>query len=144
MLTDLNWNQLTNGNLDAQSFLGRWGKYLRAVDNIMDEGWNDSAHVLEALALGVDCYSSKFYQEHVSLLQSAALSTTSLWEQSVHWERQDVLWKKQWSDVLRHADVIMLGIVVMICSGWERMTSFTTMFLNAAYIDHKDRRGLPQ
>lgn len=137
--------RVTNGNARAAHWLAIWGEYLRACDNIVDEELWDAAHLAQCLALGCQCYSHPFYVEHRQSLQTAALIATSLWTKSVEWERRPELWMRQWADVLRHADVVILSTVALLCGGgWDGAMEVTGAFLSAGYIDHKDRRGVPE
>ena len=75
-------------------------------------------------------------------LQMAALVTTSLWAKSCEWERCPELWKRQWADVLRHSDVVLVNAISLICGGgWEGMSAATGTFLSAGFIQHLDKYG---
>jgi len=137
----ISFDQLTGGDPEAISCVTQWGDCLRAVDNIVDNETYNTESILSATALNIRFCSHPFYRKHVNQLQFPALIATGLWEVSVSWEKRDELWKRQWADVLRHADVVFLGAVCLICCGWERASEFYGTALSIAYIDHLDRHG---
>lgn len=134
-------NKVTGGNVEANTCLETWAACLRAVDNIVDEGLWDADHILEATALNIRFCCDPFYRQHIHQLQLPALIATGIWELSVEWERDSELWKRQWADVLRHADAVFLGAVCLICRGWEAATEFYREFWTASYNDHVERHG---
>jgi hypothetical protein len=134
--------QITNGDPEAFYFLKCWGDFLRAVDDIVDEGKWEAENLFHAFALGNRLYSSNFYRKHPEL-QMVILTGTAIWEVSCEWEKQPELWKRQWADYMRHSDVAMLSGVAMICSSWKMATTFIRGFLCGAYVDHADRHGVP-
>lgn len=133
----------TNGNAAAVRFLECWGDYIRGLDNAIDDGQWSADNILNVLALGCRFYSDTFYRQHVSQLQPAILIITDIYAISVKWEREPEPWKRQWADVLRHVDGQLVSHVALICGGWDNLQKITAAFLPAAYIDHKDRHGLP-
>lgn len=132
-------NKVTGGNVEANECLAKWAACLRAVDDIIDNQTYDADNILTALALNIRFCSDPFYRWHVQRLQMPALVATSIWEVSVDWEKRTEGWRKEWADVLRHADVIVLAAVSLICRGWQNTTQFTADFLEAAHTDHQER-----
>lgn len=137
-------DRITGGNPEAKSCIEVWGECLRAVDNIVDNGTYDVDSILNATALNIRFCSHPFYRRHINHLQMPALIATGLWEVSVDWEKRSELWKRQWADVLRHADAVFLGAVCLICVGWDKARDFYPAFLSAGYVDHLDRYGTPK
>lgn len=132
-------NKVTGGNVEANECLAKWAACLRAVDDIIDNQTYDADRILTALALNIQFCSDPFYRRHVQRLQIPALVATGIWEVSVNWEQSHKDWRKQWADVLRHADVIFLGAVCLICRGWEGSVEFYDEFLTAGRKDHLER-----
>src|SRR3954470_15774329 len=132
-------HRVTDGNPEANACLAKWATCLRAVDDIVDNQTYGAAKILSALAFNIQFCSDPFYRRNVHRLQIPALIATGIWEVSVHWEKRPEWWKRQWADVLRHADVLFLGAVCLICRGWESLTEFNTEFLEAAERDHTTR-----
>ena len=129
---------------DAQEWLSLWGDYSRACDNLVDSGERTPARMVESWALGNRCYSHPFYRANAHLLQSACLMATSLWSLSCDWEKDAELWKRQWADVLRHADVAIVLAVCLICgASWESCQDVTRAFLVAGRVQHKEKYGEP-
>lgn len=135
-------HRVTDDNTEANACLAKWAACLRAVDDIVDNHAYDPVSILNALALNCTFCADPFYRRNVHRLQIPALIATGIWEVSVHWERTPG-WCQEWADVLRHADVLFLGAVCLICRGWESFTEFNTEFLEAAYKDHKERHDTP-
>lgn len=131
------------GDQQAVQFLQLWGAYLRAVDNIIDDETWQPAKLLAAFAAGARMYSDCFYQKHKAHLQMTILLATNIYADSVKWEQSPELWKRQWADVLRHADGHIISAVTLICGGWSELRATSAPFMAACYIDHKDRHGLP-
>ena len=135
---------LCKGNPEAMDWIDAWGTYLRECDDTVDDGKWSAENVMNTFALGCRCYSHPFYRKHAETLHVAALTATSLWTVSVDWERETELWKRQWADVLRHADICIVFAVGMICGDWTHAQTFVRAGLAASYIDHKDRHGVPE
>lgn len=133
--------RVTKGNPEANTCLAKWAACLRAVDDIVDNRTYDADKVLTALALNCAFCADRFYRKHIPRLQIPALIATGLWEVSVNWERQPELWKRQWADVLRHADAVFLGAICLVCRDWESLSGFNIEFMEAAYSDHLERHG---
>lgn len=134
-------NKVTGGNVEANACLAKWSAVLRAVDDIVDNQTYDADKILTALALNIEFCSDLFYRKHSHRLQIPALVATGIWEVSGKWEHENELWKKQWADVLRHADVIFMGAMCVICQGWEASIEFYEEFLIAGRKDHLERHG---
>ncbi len=135
--------QITNGDPQAQYYLKCWGDYLRAVDDTIDDALWTPENVLRTFAMGNRLYASNFYTQNIDKLQMIILTGTAIWEVSCDWEYQPELWKRQWGDFMRHSDVAMLSAVAMKCKGWTKAVEFIRGFLCGAFVDHKDRHGLP-
>lgn len=138
----MTWNEIekaTGGNILAKECLTRWAACLRAVDDIVDNGTYDESSIINALALNIKFCSDLFYRSHIQALQCSALTATAIWVVSVKWERHNKYWKQEWADVLRHADVVFLSAICLICKGWKSTEQFAHEFLEAAHDDHEKR-----
>jgi hypothetical protein len=142
-MSQLDLRKVTGGNMEALDLLRLGGDYLRACDDIMDKGLWDSGHILNAFALAVKYYSHPFYRRHINQLQMLALVATNLWEKSIDWETHPEVWKRSFADVLRHADVLMMSGIAMICRDWDAARDVTSAFLSAGFVDHLDRYHFP-
>jgi hypothetical protein len=132
-------DKATGGNPEANTCLAKWAACLRVVDDIVDNQTYSPERILTALALNCEFCADPFYRRHVQRLQFPALIATSVWETSVRWEREIDCWKNDWADVLRHADVIFLSAICLLCQGWQATDKFATEFLEAAHVDHDKR-----
>lgn len=138
----MTWNDIekvSGTNLAARDCLASWAACLRAVDDIVDNRTYDETSIINALALNIKFCSDPFYRSHVQALQAPALISTALWVVSVGWEDHNIHWKQEWADVLRHADVVFLSAICLICKGWTATEPFAREFLEAAHEDHKKR-----
>lgn len=141
----LNMARVTGGNPEAAHFLTAWNKYLRRVDDAVDQPDMSAENLLTVFAMGESVYSSNFYRRHIAQLQMPILVCTSLWMVANEWEAKDQeLWKRKNADVLRNADMIVVNAVTQVCAGWMEAFSTTKSLLAAAYVDHKDRHGVPE
>lgn len=133
--------KVTGGNPEAIYFLHVWGKYLRWVDDLVDEGQWDSEHILTAFALGETVYSSNFFRKHAAHLQMAILVGASLWSISNEWEKSHEAWKRVRADVLRDTDVLLQNAVCQICVGFAQATECSRALLSAANATHTAKYG---
>lgn len=124
-------------------FMRTWREYIRAVDNCIDEGFWDAEHLADAFAKGCECYSTPFFRKHVTMLMPVIISVTSTYADSIQFERSPELWKRQWADVLRHADGQIVCMMSFLCGGWAFMRSLSPVFLVCAYEQHKLLHGVP-
>lgn len=130
---------------DAQDWVRVWGEYSRSCDNLVDEGEPTRERMVESWALANRCYSHPFYRQNAPLLQSACLVATSLWALANDWERDSELWKRQWADVLRHADVGVVIAVGLACGAtWQAVQDVSRAFLVAGRVQHKEKHGEPK
>lgn len=135
---------ISRGNPMARDLLERWWEFCHAVDDVIDEAqWNADA-LLNAQALAIAFYSHPFYRRHISALQMPALLATNFYEDSVVWEKDPVLWKRQWADVLRHAGNEVILAVACIVGGYEHMQAMSRPILASCYIYHADLYGVPK
>lgn len=140
----LNMARVTGGNADAAYFLTVWNKYLRACDDAVDKLNMSAENLITVFALGAVCYASQFYRRHTAQLQMPILVCTSLWNIANDWEKDSAVWKRQWADVLRNADMVVVNAVTQVCVGWKTAEEVTRSLLAAAYVDHADRHGVPK
>lgn len=124
-------------------FLKLWHEYCHLVDDIIDDGLWDAETLLRCLMLGCTVYSHPFYQRNRSSLQMPALVATSIYGDSVAWEKDPALWKRQWCEVLRHAGNDVFFAVAMVCGGWEHLRKISKPLFASCYVYHADRYGVP-
>lgn len=135
---------IARGNPGAHELLKVWWEFCHAVDDVIDESqWNAEA-LLNVQAIGIGFYSHPFYLRYVSALQMPALIATNFYEDSVKWEREPILWKRQWADVLRHAGNDVIVAVAYIVGGYEHMQAISRALLASCYVYHADRYGVPK
>lgn len=140
----LNMQRVTGGNPEAAYFLAMWNKYLRRVDDAVDSPDMSAENLITCFAMGATAYASNFYRRHTARLQMPVLVTTSLWNIANDWEQpSQPLWKRQQSDVLRNADMILVNAVCQICTDWKTAEECTRSLLASAWVDHSDRHGIP-
>lgn len=141
-LTNL-YHQIANGNEQAESFLWTWGCYLRAVDDVIDEGKWEPEEILRVMMLACTFYSHPFYVAHSNQLQMPVIVATNFWLDSIKWEKEAELWKRQWADVMRHSGNEVILAVAMIAGGWEGIREFSAPLMAMCYCYHADKHGVP-
>lgn len=141
MSTAFDLNQITGGNAEANRTIEAWGAYLRCCDDIVDEGQWTRERLLTAFKLGVRFYTTPFYLAHRGMLQAPVLCATSLWAVANEWEKGPELWKRQWADVMRHADGLVIATIAFLCKGWEFSQAAIRAGLISAYQEHREKHG---
>ena len=134
-----------NHRPEAKDWIALWGRYSRSCDNIIDEGNTDRDSLTESWALANSVYSHPFYRKNSHLLQSACLVATCQWSIANDWERDGELWKRQWADVMRHADGAVL-IAACLAGGlsWQETKDIARSVLIDARAEHLAKHGEPK
>lgn len=125
------------GNDDAADFLDVWNRFNHDIDDIIDENLWDAEHLLSVFMLACTVYSHSFYRKHVESLQSPVILATTIYADSVKWEKDPAAWKRQRADVMRHSGIDVVLAVAMICGGWEHLRAVSAPLQAACYIMHK-------
>lgn len=134
---------IARGNPIAKDLLEKWWTFCHAVDDVIDENqWNEES-ITNCLAHGIAFYSHPFYRRYQAALQMPALLATNFYEDSVTWERDPVLWKRQWADVLRHAGNDVIMAVAFLVGGYKHMQAVSRPVLASCYVYHADKYGVP-
>lgn len=138
------YSTICGENKSALEWICLFHDYMHEVDDIIDENdWNPE-RVMKCLIMANDVYSHSFYLEHWKRLQCSILSATSVYCDSIKWERSTDLWKRQFAEVTRHAGNEVVHVVALICGGYENVRKISAAMLAAAFIYHKDKYGVPQ
>ena len=61
------------------------------------------------------------------------------WEDSVTWERSPELFKRQWADVMRHSENLVIFSVAILCGGYEHLMELSNPWRAMLYVCHKDK-----
>jgi hypothetical protein len=133
-----------NGNTEALEFVDAWRHYIKAIDDMIDEQKHDPETLVKTLALACLCYSTMFYAKNSQLLKMLVLAISNSYLDSVAFEKDAELWKRQWADVLRHADLQLVCVVAMITGGWDLARQLSGPMLEQYYLNHKERYGVPE
>jgi len=141
VLSDLDAARICLGNQEAETFLALWGAYVHAIDDIVDGDTTSKESIIRAFAQAAVLYSSPFYRQHCDRLQLIVLLVTSTYADSVHWEGSKEEWKRQYSDVMRHAGAEMLRATLLICGGYDHLRQFSAELHAANYYQHHDDAG---
>jgi len=135
---------ISRGDPLAASFIEAFGRYQRLVDDIIDNGTWDKESLGRALMMACLFYSHPFYQANITMLQMPMLLATNWYADSVDWEKQPELWKRQWADLLRHSGNDVIMAVALIKGGWQGARELSRPLLATCYMYHKDKYGVPQ
>lgn len=138
------FNRVANGNQVGLDWLCLWHDYNHDVDDVIDENRWDGQSLLTVFMCACTVYSHPFYRQHLHQLQTPVMLATSMYADSVKWERDPQLWKRQWADVMRHAGNEVICAVAIICGGYEHMRQIAGPMLAMCYIHHKDKYGVPE
>lgn len=137
-------NVIACGNVEARSVLESWWEFCHAVDDVIDEQQWNADSILNAFALGLGFYSHPFYRRYALVLQMPVLLATNFYADSVVWEKEPVLWKRQWADVLRHAGNELIVAVAIIVGGFDHAQKISRALLASCYVYHADKYGTPK
>lgn len=133
---------------EAMDFLANhWAPYCHQVDDIIDGERTAAEEILATFALAITLYSHPFYLRHVSALRQVALNITSMYADSVRWERADgqppASWQEHWADHHRHAGLEMVVAVATICGGYLHARALLPELRTMAWHEHHDTEGRP-
>lgn len=135
---------IANRDPSAGEFMNLWHQYCHRVDDCIDENLWDAERLLALFMLACEVYSSPFYVRHCASLRMPALIATSVYADSINFERSPELWKRQWAEVMRHAGNDMAYAVAMITGGWKHLRKIGRPLWAASYIYRADRYGVPK
>lgn len=129
---------------EAMDFLANhWAPYCHQVDDLIDGERSKPEEILATFALAITLYSHPFFLRHVSALRQVALNTTSMYADSVGWEKaQD--WRGTWADHHRHCALEMVAAVAMICGGYTHARQLMPELRKMAWHEHHNQNGKPE
>lgn len=132
-----------NGDAVASDWLTLWHRYNHAVDDVIDNATWDFESLLALFVTACMCYSHPFYALNRLALQMPVLLATRTYGDSVKWERDPALWKRQFAEVTRHAGNDVICAVAMLTGGWEHLTKVSAPLLASCFVYHADLYGRP-
>jgi len=137
------FSKVSNGDRLAADFLCRFMAYCHGVDDVIDESKWDAETLLALLVQASEVYSHEFYRMHVGRLQTPILTATSVYADSIKWEKDPALWKREWAEVTRHAGNEVILAVALICGGFAHLRDVSAPLYATCFVYHKDRYGTP-
>jgi hypothetical protein len=135
--------QVCCGNEEAVQFLLLWSEYAHGIDDIVDMDRTDTEFVIATFGLANRLYSHPFYLAHYRELGLVVQLVTNAYADAEAMKASQYEWKRQTSDVLRHAGAEMLRAVVYLCGGYEHLRGLSERFHEVAYYEHHDAEGKP-
>jgi hypothetical protein len=130
------------GNAEAMDFLANhWARYCHEIDDIIDGERADPQAIIGTFARAIYVYTHPFFLKHMIELRAIALVVTSLYAQSVRWEKSEKGWQRQWADHHRHVSNLMVSKVAEICGGYEHEQAVVPELHEYAYHEHHDLEG---
>lgn len=136
-------------DLEAMDFLANhWAPYCHQVDDIIDGEREAAEDILATFALAITLYSHPFYLRNIAALRQVALNVTSMYADTVRWERpggrqKPTDWQLAWADHHRHAALEMVAAVAMICGGYTHARAMMPELRTMAWHEHHDHQGRP-
>lgn len=129
---------------EAMDFLANyWARYCHEIDDLVDGERTGPEALLATFALAATLYSHPFYLRHVSALRQVALNVTSMYADSVAWEKAGD-WRAAWADHHRHCALEMVAAVAMICGGYDHARQVMPELRFMAWNEHHNEKGSPQ
>lgn len=113
------------GNVEAMEFVRMWARYAHEVDDIIDGDRVEAEEILSTFALAILLYSHPFYLRNMVHLRAVLLNITSMYADTVQWERGDVGWKAVVADALRCCGNEVTFAVAMICGGYDHVRTIS-------------------
>lgn len=126
---------------EALRFVHAFNDYCHSIDDIIDEKITDPEKVLKVFVEAATVYSSNFYQRHSRELYSLVLTITNTYVDSIKWEKDIDLWKRNASDVLRSCGNDMMLLVIGLVAGWDAMRDVSELVRNYSYVSHHNLQG---
>ena len=141
--TDQLVEKAANGSLEAARFLVAWHHYCHALDDVVD-GDTLAVTIIDVGRWANDLYSTPFYQRHHAILGPLVQLITITYEDSVLWQESEPAWRRQISDVIRHAGADMVRMVAYLTGGYEAMRAISLPLREVCYREHHDSEGEPR
>lgn len=131
-------------NVEAADFAIAWHWYCHEIDDIVDEKRWTPEDFLKVLVHASILYAKPFWRKHADVLLPHVATVTSMYADSVAWEGKDqLLWKRQAADVLRHAGIEMMFAIAFICGGFDNVRKHSAALRSMCWVNHHDEYGSP-
>lgn len=136
--------RICRGNQEAMTFLALWANYCHGIDDIIDGDRRTAEETLEIFALAPVLFSHPFYLQHLEALKQIVLNVTSMYADTVAWEKSSETWQRQWADHHRHCSNEMVVAVATLCGGYPHARSIMPELRTMAWHEHHDQKGKPK
>lgn len=130
------------GQPEAMDFVVRWTAYVHAIDDIEDEETTPEFR-LAAFIMALELYTSPFFVRHAAALKQVALNCTSLYADSVAWEKSEDQFKKDFANFARHGGTEMVLAVASIVGGYAHMRRVSLEIREQQYCASHGEKGNP-
>ena len=141
MILDLMSQQLSQrvccGNALAMDFLSNhWSPYVHEIDDIIDGDRPNPRDQLKTFARAVLVYTHPFFVQNMAGLRQLALNVTTIYADTVDWEKSTDAWKQDWANHNRHCGMEMVVAVAAICGGIDHAFAISQEQRAICYLEH--------
>lgn len=113
------------GNAEALDFLHKWALHIHDLDDVVDLDATGHEAFLKTHANSIELYTHPFFLKNINALRHVALHITSVYCDTVDFERSGVAWKEQWANHHRHCGKWMVEAVALICGGYDNLRAIS-------------------
>ena len=129
---------------EAAAFVIAYRDYIHDIDDIIDEGAKRSSeNILRVFARASALFTMPFWQMYGRQLLLVEQTINNTFTDSVEWEKSDVPWKINDSNVLRHCGIDMFYAVILLILGRDALRTISSDFRRQAHLLHTNEEGLP-
>jgi hypothetical protein len=114
------------GQIDPMVFLAAFHDFCHDIDDVIDgDKPLDAESLIRILMKANALYSTPFFVMNSVVLSTIISQIANTYLDSVHWERDKIIWKRQVADVLRLCGNDMIRAVANIVGGFTLVRSLS-------------------
>ncbi len=130
-------------NPDALLWTMSYIVYCHMLDDWVDGDRTDFEFIIKTHQFAENLYTNHFYINNYYILHSLIIMAFNSYLDSVHYERINEGWKKQFADVLRqNANEVILAIIELV-NGNSIKRHASMELREISYFTHHDKLGNP-
>jgi hypothetical protein len=131
-------------DLDALGWCLCFITYCHCIDDIIDGDKTDSEFILSTFEYPLVLYSNPFYLKHIHILYPIIKMSTNSYADSVNMEKTNIVWKRNYADVLRqNANDVILAVVEIVSKSREVRREASLALREISYYTHHTLEGKP-
>jgi hypothetical protein len=132
--------EASGGHPDALVFLWSFHYYIHEIDDLVDGQKEFNAENLVGLLVKANTlYSTPFWIGNSAALSSIMVHIAATWLDSVAWEKDPVLWKRNVADVIRLCGNDMVRTVAHITGSFESVRRISLRLREFSWQDQHER-----